>query len=193
MRSGTSDAYRGKRAVDLIGAACLLGASAPVMVVTALSIALDDGMPVIYKQWRVGRDGSLFQVYKFRSMRRDTPLMASAVALNPPVTRVGRIIRRLNIDELPQLFNVIQGEMSLVGPRPALPSQERLLHLRTTNASSRLRPGMTGLAQLRSYDGMPEDEKAALDGLYAQGQSLRTDISLLLGTLHYLRQSPPTY
>jgi O-antigen biosynthesis protein WbqP len=109
------------------------------------------------------------------------------------ITRVGRVIRRTNIDELPQLVNILRGDMSLVGPRPALPSQAELLALRGANGAAACRPGLTGLAQIRSYDGMPEPEKARWDGQYAATISLRRDLAIVLGTFRYLARRPPVY
>jgi O-antigen biosynthesis protein WbqP len=119
--------------------------------------------------------------------------MPSAEARSTKVTKVGKLIRRTNIDELPQLFNVVKGDMSLVGPRPALPIQRQLCEYRGQIGALACKPGLTGLAQINSYDGMPEREKAEWDGRYASGVSFLTDIDIIARTLGYLLKRPPVY
>jgi O-antigen biosynthesis protein WbqP len=126
-------------------------------------------------------------------MPSGTPAVPSAVAHGLAVTRVGRIIRRTNIDELPQLWNVMKGDMSLIGPRPALPSQTSLLEQRNAFGITRLRPGLTGLAQVNAYDGMPEREKLQWERRYAERVSFIGDVSILLRTFGYLLRRPPAY
>jgi len=132
-------------------------------------------------------------VTKFRSMPVTTADIPSAQAGALRVTRVGAIIRRTNIDELPQLFNILKGEMSIVGPRPPLPSQTRLLELRAAEGALDVAPGLTGLAQIKSYDGMPETEKAAYDGQYARNVTFLNDTMIVLRTFGYLAHRPPVY
>ena len=182
-----------KRCVDIVCSAAALIAFSPIMIATAVAIRLEDGGPALFSQQRSGRDRKPFRVLKFRSMPVNTAHVTSAEARTLRVTRVGKFIRRTNIDELPQLLNVLHGDMSLIGPRPALPSQTRLLEMRTANSAIRLRPGMTGLAQINSYDNMPEDEKASWDGKYAANVSFWTDVKIVVGTLGYLTKPPPVY
>lgn len=183
----------GKRAFDIISSATVLPLISPLMLLTALAIRLEDGGPALYRQERCGARGQRFELLKFRSMPQNTASLASADAERLPITRVGRIIRRTNIDELPQLVNILRGEMSVVGPRPALPSQKRLLELRQQAGATALKPGLTGLAQVSSYDGMPEDEKVRFDELYVQQLSLLTDLKLIFRTFAYLLKPPPAY
>jgi O-antigen biosynthesis protein WbqP len=126
-------------------------------------------------------------------MHTDSPLVASAEASEAGVTRVGRTLRRTNLDELPQLINILRGEMSIVGPRAALPSQVGLLRLREEGGAMLLRPGLTGLAQVNAYDGMDEPCKAAFDIDYARRASLRLDLLVIARTFGYLRKPPPKY
>lgn len=163
------------------------------MLVVALAIYLEDRGSIIFRQKRIGARGSVFQVLKFRSMPENTGDFESARAHGLRITKVGRIIRRTNIDELPQLFNVLRGDMSLVGPRPPIPSQIELCRLREQNGSLHCAPGLTGLAQVNGYDGMPDEEKAQWDGLYAETMSFFNDIKIVLRTFGYLRKKPPVY
>jgi len=126
-------------------------------------------------------------------MKKQTPLVESKIADKEMITRTGNIIRRWNIDELPQLFNVLLQQMSLVGPRPTLPQQKKLNDLRIANGSSELQPGLTGLAQVKSYDGMSEEIKARYDKMYLQEISFFTDIKIILKTFKYLLKRPPKY
>lgn len=183
----------GKRLFDiLLASASLIGLS-PIMLATAIAIKLDDGGPVCFRQQRVGRRGGPFTIIKFRSMSVNTGDIPSAAAASARVTRVGRVIRRLNIDELPQLVNVIMGDMSIVGPRPALQVQTDLLRFRTENGALDCRPGLTGLAQVNSYDGMSDAEKAKWDGQYAVNVSAVTDLAIIFKTFAYLTKPPPVY
>lgn len=183
----------GKRLFDIVLATVSLLGLSPIVLLTAVAIKIDDGGPVFFRQQRVGRRGRPFTIVKFRSMAINTGDLPSAVALGARITRVGRIIRRLNIDELPQLINVLRGDMSIVGPRPALPVQLDLLRFRTENGASDCRPGLTGLAQVNSYDGMPDVEKARWDGQYAASVSAITDLSIIFRTFAYLTKPPPVY
>jgi O-antigen biosynthesis protein WbqP len=109
------------------------------------------------------------------------------------LTWLGRFIRRTNLDELPQLINILKGEMSIVGPRPPIPSQEALVNMRAANGSLACRPGLTGLAQVSSYDGMTAEEKARFDGLYASRITFVQDARVIARTFRYLLSPPPTY
>jgi lipopolysaccharide/colanic/teichoic acid biosynthesis glycosyltransferase len=183
----------GKRWLDLSLASVALLLASPLMLLAAVAIALDDGFPVLFRQIRVGRDGRTFNIFKFRSMPVATPSVPSAAARTFSVTRMGAFLRRSNIDELPQLFNVLAGEMSLVGPRPGLPSQTALHDLRRQRGVDRLRPGLTGLAQVNAFDGMSEIEKVEWEARYAARVSLWRDLSIMLRTAAYLFRRPPVY
>lgn len=182
-----------KRLLDIILATIGLILVTPLMLLTALAIFLETGPPVFFIHERVGRHGVLFRLAKFRSMPVNTENVPSAIGVMLQVTKVGRFIRRTNIDELPQLFNILQGDMSIVGPRPALPIQENLLAIRINNGAAACRPGLTGLAQINSYDGMPEEEKAKLDGKYTSDISFIGDLIIILRTFSYLLHKPPVY
>lgn len=183
----------GKRLVDVVLAGLALLVLSPLLLLTALAIRLEDGGPALFRQRRSGRDRADFTLMKFRSMPVGSANVPSASAATLRITRVGRLIRRTNIDELPQLLNILRGDMSVVGPRPALPSQADLLELRAQNGAIRCRPGLTGLAQVSSYDGMPVAEKAALDGRYAERPGFLSDIGIILRTVAYLFRRPPVY
>jgi O-antigen biosynthesis protein WbqP len=183
----------GKRVLDAFFA-CLVGVlSLPAALAAALLVRLDDGSPPLFRQRRLGRDGQEFTMLKFRSMSAGAATVASAEAGALPITRVGRYLRRSNVDEVPQLWNIIRGDMSLVGPRPALPSQQQLVALRNASGAINIRPGLTGLAQIKAYDGMSEEEKAGWDAEYAKSVSLWRDVSILLRTFLYLLKPPPRY
>ena len=153
----------GKRLVDLFLSVLATVALSPVLLVTAAAIRLEDGTPVVYCQARVGQGGRQFTILKFRSMPIGTAVSPSAGMRTATVTRVGRVIRRINVDELPQLFNILRGDMAVVGPRPALQTQTILIADRTAGPARNARPGLTGLAQVHAYDGMSESAKAAYD------------------------------
>lgn len=183
----------GKRLLDIfIGLGSLLIFS-PLMLLTALAIRIADGSPVLFWQDRVGSRGKLFKVCKFRSLPVKTGDIPSSQASAIIPTRIGKIIRRTNIDELPQLLNIVKGDMSIVGPRPALPAQGHLLELRDMHGAVDCKPGLTGLAQVNSYDGMPETEKARWDGLYNAQIGLIEDLNIIMKTFRYLSRSPPVY
>jgi O-antigen biosynthesis protein WbqP len=182
-----------KRAFDILAALLALCVLSPVMLMLALWIKLEDGGPAVFRQARMGRGMRPFTLFKFRSMPVTTPNVPSANARQLSLTKIGRFIRRTNLDELPQLFNVLRGEMSLIGPRPALPSQETLLKLRAESYVMSARPGLTGLAQVSSYDGMPETEKVEWERRYVQRITLLGDLSIVFRTFIYLLKPPPVY
>lgn len=182
-----------KRFFDIVFAAVSLILLSPLMLLVSLLIKLEDGGPVIFRQARVGHKAETFEVFKFRSMPVNVSNVPKSEAGEIRVTRVGRIIRRVSIDELPQLFNILRGDMSVVGPRPPIASQTELISLRNENGAFGCLPGLTGLAQVNGYDGMPETEKAEFDGAYAANVSLATDIKIVLRTFAYLTRKPPVY
>ena len=180
-----------KRIFDLAASAAICLVSLPVMLITALWIRCDDGGPIFYQQERVGRDGQVFNVLKFRSMRSDAeqdgkPIWAAAD--DPRVTRVGHIIRKLRIDELPQMLNVIRGEMSFVGPRPerAFFVEQLKTEVAYYDIRHSIKPGITGLAQVRYQYGASVDDavqKLQYDLYYVKNNSLFLDLLLLLDTI----------
>jgi O-antigen biosynthesis protein WbqP len=182
-----------KRVLDAVAAAIALVALAPLLLLVAVAIRLEDGGPAIFRQQRVGRGGARFTIYKFRSMPVATPNLPSAAATRLAVTRVGGFIRRTNVDELPQLCNILLGDMSFIGPRPALPTQTSLLELRRTHGVLAARPGLTGLAQVNAYDGMPESEKVRWESQYLASVTLLGDLRIIARTIVYLLKPPPVY
>lgn len=180
-----------KRLFDLTAASLLLLAAMPIMLVTAVAILLEDGAPIFYRQERVGRGGRVFRVIKFRSMRRDAESDGRprwAASNDDRATHVGRTIRRLRIDELPQLFNVISGEMSLVGPRPERPFFVDRLAKEVPFYAVRhsVKPGVTGWAQVRFHYGATVDdavEKLQYDLYYVKNHTLVLDTLVLLETV----------
>jgi O-antigen biosynthesis protein WbqP len=182
-----------KRCIDSIAAAGTLILLSPLLFAIAIAIVTEDRGPALFRQRRVGRNGREFTLLKFRSMPVCTPDVPSTGARALTVTRVGRLIRRTNLDELPQLLNVLKGEMSLIGPRPALLSQEALLALRSETLVLRARPGLTGLAQIKAYDGMPESEKVHWDARYVARITFLGDVRIVFATFAYLLRPPPVY
>ncbi|WP_299285045.1 undecaprenyl-phosphate glucose phosphotransferase [Thermoflexus sp.] len=187
--------FRIKRAMDLILATVLLILAAPLMALIALAIRLDSPGPVIFRQVRVGKDGRLFTMYKFRTMRVGAEQEQERLrALNeasgplfkirndPRVTRVGRILRRLSLDELPQLVNVLKGEMSLVGPRPPVPSEVEAYKPWQRQRLSAI-PGMTGLWQISGRSDLTFDEMCLLDIYYIENWSPLLDLEIMLRTI----------
>ena len=184
---------KGKRIVDLLLAVPLAILSAPLAAVVSLLVWAEDRGPAIFRQERVGRDGTHFTIRKFRTMPVNTADVPSADASSLEITHVGRVLRRTSLDEIPQIVSVLNGDMSVVGPRPPIPAQQNLVLLRRQSGSLRLRPGLTGLAQVSSFDGMTDEEKTAWDTCYAETISLATDLRILLRTIGYLLRKPPQY
>ena len=173
-----------KRFTDLFLAllACLL--LALPLLLLALWVKATSHGPVLYWSDRVGRNNALFRMPKFRSMRIDTPEVATHLLERPGqwLTPIGSFLRRSSLDELPQLWNILRGEMSWVGPRPALHNQHDLIALRTEAGVHTLRPGLAGWAQINGRDELPIDQKVVLDAWYLQHQSLKLDLRILLHT-----------
>lgn len=156
------------------------------MALIALAIKLDSPGPVFFKQKRVGKDKEYFSILKFRTMRTDTPPDAPTHELSDPakwITKTGKILRKTSLDELPQLFNILRGEMSIIGPRPALWNQFDLIEERDKYGANNVRPGLTGWAQISGRDELEIDVKAAFDGEYIEKMSLAFDIKCFLGTI----------
>lgn len=174
-----------KRLMDIVLSLAALAVLSPLLLVTAVAIALESGMPVLFRQARLGLGGREFSMFKFRSMVPDAATIGPwhTASDDPRITRVGRFIRRTSIDELPQLLNVLKGDMSLVGPRPDVTAQRALYADADWALRCRVRPGITGLAQalLRS-DATPE-QRLALDLRYAREHNVWLDLKILGWTL----------
>jgi lipopolysaccharide/colanic/teichoic acid biosynthesis glycosyltransferase len=174
-----------KRALDLVGAATVLVVTSPLMALAALVIRLESRGHPIYKQRRVGKDGHPFEIYKFRTMVDGAENIGAGMAVNegdPRITRFGQVLRRWSLDELPNLVNVVRGEMSLVGPRPTVQVQ---VDRYTARQRGRLgvRPGLTGWAQIHGRTSLPWHERIELDLWYVEHESLRLDLRILARTV----------
>ena len=151
-----------------------------------LAIKVDSKGPIIFKQKRVGKDKSHFNIYKFRTMKVDTPKeMPTHLLENPDffITKVGKFLRKTSLDELPQLFNILKGDMAVIGPRPALWNQYDLIEERDKYGANDIRPGLTGLAQISGRDELEIQEKAKLDGYYTEHISFGMDVKCFFGTI----------
>jgi len=174
-----------KRLMDLAIAALALVVFAIPMVAVAFVIWREDGMPILHWSRRIGQNNEPILMPKFRSMLLDTPDVATHLLEDPDrwLLTTGRFIRRTSLDELPQLWSVLRGHLSLVGPRPALFNQSDLIELRTAKDVQRMKPGVTGLAQVRGRDELSISEKVALDAAYMERQSLWLDFKILFETI----------
>lgn len=172
-----------KRLIDILGSCAGLIILAPVIAAGIAAVRLSSPGPGIFSQTRVGRHGVPFRCHKLRTMHSGTPNVPTHEATASYVTSVGRILRRTKIDELPQLYNVLRGEMSLVGPRPCLPSQIELVRLRREHGITNIRPGITGLAQIRGIDMSNPARLCEADAEYLASASTMLDLRILLGTV----------
>jgi len=170
-----------KRIFDLLVALGLILIVAPLFLLVVLVVRLTSVGPVLFRTQRVGKGNRLFTMYKFRTMRIDTPQVATHLLKEPDqfLTPIGKLLRRTSLDELPQLVNVLRGEMSLVGPRPALFNQDDLIALRTAGGVHQLIPGVTGWAQVNGRDELPIPEKVKLDEWYLKNRSLWLDLKII--------------
>ena len=174
-----------KRIIDFLVSLFAIIALSPVLTGAAIAVKADSKGPVFFVQKRVGKDKSHFNMYKFRSMRTDTPHDMPTHLLNNPdafITKVGRFLRKSSLDELPQLFNILKGDMSIVGPRPALWNQDDLIAERDKYGANNIRPGLTGWAQVNGRDELEIDIKAKFDGEYVEKMSLLFDIKCIINT-----------
>ena len=162
----------------------LLFILSPAFLVVALAIFLEDGSPIFFKQKRVGINYSFFNIYKFRSMKKNTPNVATHLLENPEsyLLRIGGILRKLSLDELPNLINIIKGEMVFVGPRPALYNQDDLMALRVEAGVDKLKPGITGWAQINGRDEISIEAKVALEKEYLERRSIWFDLVIVMRT-----------
>jgi lipopolysaccharide/colanic/teichoic acid biosynthesis glycosyltransferase len=172
------------RAADVALALLGLVLTSPLLLLSAVAIKLDSRGPVLYRQPRVGRGGEVFELFKLRTMRRGSDpagVGTAVVAGDPRVTRTGRALRHFALDELPNLFNVLRGEMAMVGPRATLPAQAELYTERQRRRLE-LRPGVTGWAQINGRAGIPWEERIELDVWYVEHRSLGLDLRILART-----------
>lgn len=156
----------------------------PIFIVVALLIFFEDGFPVFFKQNRVGINYSFFNIYKFRSMKKNTPNVATHLLTNPEqyVLKIGRLLRKLSLDELPNLINIVKGEMVFVGPRPALYNQDDLMALRVAAGVHKLKPGITGWAQINGRDELSLEAKVAYEKEYLERKSFLFDLKIIILT-----------
>jgi len=181
-----------KRAIDILLASAALVVLAPLFLLVSLAVVLEDGGPVIYSQTRIGRNGKPFQFFKFRSMIKDADAIKDQLVQqneasgpifkmknDPRITRVGRILRRSSIDELPQLLNILRGDMSIIGPRPHLPREVALYGERQKRRLS-VEPGLVCLREVYGRSNLTFDQWIELDLLYIENRSFLTDLSILM-------------
>lgn len=176
--------FLAKRAFDLLAVALAMPVLLPIATAVAIAVKLTSKGPILYWSDRIGANERVFSMPKFRSMTIDAPVVATHLLRDPSIhlTPIGGILRRTSLDEIPQLWSVFVGDMSIVGPRPALFNQDDLIALRRESGVARLRPGITGLAQVNGRDDLSIDEKVRWDALYSEQQSVWFDITIVLRT-----------
>ncbi|KAF3302244.1 sugar transferase [Carnobacterium sp. PL12RED10] len=175
-----------KRILDFLISLVALIILSPIFLIIAIWIKTNSPGPVFFKQKRVGKNKELFEIYKFRSMRTDTPADMPTHLLNDPeafITKSGHFLRKTSLDELPQLINIVKGEMAIIGPRPALWNQYDLIEERDKYGANDVRPGLTGWAQINGRDELEIPIKAKLDGDYIQNISFLFDLKCFFGTI----------
>ena len=175
-----------KRFIDIVLSFIGIVVLAIPMVIIAIAIKLDSKGPVLFKQERMGIGRSKFKIYKYRSMYIDTPKnMPTHMLTNPDayITKTGKFLRKTSLDEIPQLFNIFMGDMTIIGPRPALENQVDLLAERDKYGANDIKPGLTGWAQINGRDELPIDIKASLDGEYVEKMSFAFDVKCFFGTI----------
>jgi len=156
----------------------------PIFLAVALAIFIEDGSPIFFKQKRVGINNTFFYIYKFRSMKKDTPNVATHLLSNPAqyLLKIGGFLRKLSLDELPNLINIIKGQMVFVGPRPALYNQDDLMALRVATGVDKLKPGITGWAQINGRDDISIEKKVQLEQECLHKKSFLFDVQILIKT-----------
>jgi O-antigen biosynthesis protein WbqP len=156
----------------------------PVFLLVALLIFIEDGSPIFFKQQRVGINYTFFYIYKFRSMKKNTPNVATHLLINPDqyLLKIGKFIRKTSLDELPNLINITKGEMVFIGPRPALYNQDDLMEFRVATGVSKLKPGITGWAQINGRDEISVAQKVQLEQEYLYKKSFLFDIEIIIKT-----------
>ena len=175
-----------KRLLDIILSGCAIVVLTPVLAALVVAIKVDSPGPALFRQKRVGIHKTYFDIFKFRTMRIDAPRDVPTHLMEDPrkwLTGIGGFLRRTSLDELPQIFNIFLGQMSVIGPRPALWNQEDLIAERDRYGANDVRPGLSGWAQINGRDELPIDVKARLDGEYVRNMSLLFDLKCLLGTV----------
>ncbi len=181
-----------KRIIDIILSGLAIIILSPLLLILCIAIKLDSPGPILFTQKRVGIHKTYFQIYKFRTMRTDTPKDMPTHMLNNPeqyITKTGRFLRKTSLDELPQIFNIFKGDMSIVGPRPALWNQDDLVAERDKYGANDVTPGLTGWAQINGRDELEIPVKAKLDGEYVKKYGFAMDVRCFFGTfLSVLRQ-----
>ena len=180
--------YKGyvKRVIDFVLSLCGLIILSPVFLILCFWIKLDSKGPILFKQKRIGINKSNFNIYKFRTMYIDTPKdMPTHMLANPDqfITRAGKFLRKTSLDELPQIINILKGEMSIIGPRPALWNQDDLIAERDKYQANDVKPGLTGWAQINDRDELEIPVKARLDGEYVKRISFLFDLKCFFGTI----------
>lgn len=181
-----------KRMIDFILSLVGMIVLSPIFLILIVAIKLDSKGPVIFTQKRVGKGKSHFNILKFRTMKVDTPKeMPTHMLENPDffITKVGKFLRKTSLDELPQLLNILKGDMAVIGPRPALWNQYDLIEERDKYGANNIRPGLTGLAQISGRDELEIPVKAKLDGEYAQNISIGMDLKCFFGTIKAVTKS----
>ena len=177
---------KAKRVIDLVLSVLAAVILSPVFLILFIAIKLDTPGPIFFKQKRVGINKTHFNILKFRTMRIDTPKDTPTHLLGNPdqyITKVGKFLRKTSLDELPQIFNIIKGEMAIIGPRPALWNQYDLIAARDKYNANDVRPGLTGWAQINGRDELPITVKSELDGEYIQKMNLAFDLKCFVGTI----------
>ena len=174
-----------KRLFDFVMSLMGIIVLSPIILIVALAVKLTSPGPMLFKQRRIGKNNDEFQIYKFRTMRIDTPNVPTHLLENPEqwITPVGKFLRKTSLDELPQLFNILKGEMSIVGPRPALYNQIDLKEMRTEAGVHKLVPGLTGWAQINGRDEIPLSLKVKLDKEYLEKKNFFFDIKIIFMTV----------
>lgn len=174
-----------KRLFDFLMSLIAIILLSPVILIVALAVKFTSPGPILFKQRRIGKDNVEFEIYKFRTMRIDTPNVPTHLLENPEqwITTIGKFLRKTSLDELPQLFNILKGEMSIVGPRPALYNQLDLKEMRTKVGVHKLVPGLTGWAQINGRDEIPLRLKVDLDKEYLERKSFFFDIKIIFMTV----------
>lgn len=181
-----------KRPLDFLISLIALVILCPIFLIIAVWIKLNSKGPVFFRQKRVGKNKELFEIYKFRSMRTDTPSDMPTHLLNDPeafITSSGKFLRKTSLDELPQLINIIKGDMAIIGPRPALWNQYDLIEERDKYKANDIRPGLTGWAQINGRDVLEIPVKARLDGEYAEKIGFMMDVRCFFGTIFSVLRS----
>jgi O-antigen biosynthesis protein WbqP len=154
----------------------------PIFGIISLMILIDDGFPIIFKQKRIGRKKKLFKIFKFRTMIRDTPNIETDLLIKSSksyYTKTGPFLRKYSLDELPQLFNILKGDMNFIGPRPALFNQNELISLRENHKINHFSPGLTGLAQVNGRDNLSDYEKVNFEKYYKDNKSFLLDLKII--------------